>query len=295
MRNLFHLTRSERRGLYALSIILVLLLIIKLSIPYWPYKKIEEFNHQTIASKIDSLENSNIKNEATKNATPVKKDSLFYFDPNQLNSEGWQSLGLSKKRTAVIVNYRNKGGVFYQKEDLQKIYSIDSQFYTKVAPYIKIITVPKKISSKLPTKKNISIPVQKNKSIIVNINTCDKEELQNIDGIGPVYSERIIKYRNILGGFSSKNQLLEVYGIDQEIFQTINKYIAIDTINIKKINLNTDNTKHIAKHPYIKWNLAKLIVNYRLRHGKYSIKEELLNLELIDSITFIKIQPYIKL
>ena len=59
---------------------------------------------------------------------------LFTFNPNTLETEGWRKLGLSERQAKTIMNYRSKGGRFYKKEDLKKIY-IKSKSQVKAYSY----------------------------------------------------------------------------------------------------------------------------------------------------------------
>src|SRR5690606_106619 len=67
------------------------------------------------------------------------------------------------------------------------------------------------------TKKQL----KKNAIARFDINTCDTATLKQVYGIGPVLAERITKYRSLLGGFVTKEQLNEVYGLKDEALQNI--------------------------------------------------------------------------
>lgn len=62
----------------------------------------------------------------------------------------------------------------------------------------------------------------------VNINTADKDTLsENLTGIGPAIAERIISYRNHYGGFQTINELKNVKGIGDKIFEKIKDNITV--------------------------------------------------------------------
>lgn len=131
--------------------------------------------------------------------------------------------------------------------------------------------------------------------LLININQADSFAFRKLPGIGEKYSSRIVRYRNWLGGFHSKEQLLEVYGIDSSLLQTISPFIKLEGDSLKRININECSFKDLSSHPYISYKLAKLIVKYREHHGVYSSLEELKKIPLIDEQLFRKIAVYLEL
>ena len=69
---------------------------------------------------------------------PSFRDSSFYFDPNKLDREGWQKTGLNDRIISNIMRYRQKGGVFKDKEGLARIYGMDDSVFRILEPYIVI-------------------------------------------------------------------------------------------------------------------------------------------------------------
>ncbi|MCI5057982.1 MAG: helix-hairpin-helix domain-containing protein [Flavobacteriales bacterium] len=129
----------------------------------------------------------------------------------------------------------------------------------------------------------------------IELNGATQEDLERLRGIGPTYAKRIIKFRNLLGGFVRKSQLQEVYGIDSANFhENLKNNVTINKSIVSKININTDSLKHLARHPYISWDLAKQILNYRKRNGDIVAIEEL-RLDLLNEDIYTKIAPYLKL
>jgi competence ComEA-like helix-hairpin-helix protein len=207
-------------------------------------------------------------------------DSLFYFDPNTTSSENWEKLGLTKKQINTIENFRDKGGVFYKPEDFKKIYGINDNIYNKLAPYIKI------------KSKSIS-PTKIVKTQLIDINTASYEELIRIKGIGDYLAKNIIWYRNKLGGYIKKEQLLEIKNFRETSFEQIKTNITVDASKIKKININFSEIKDLVKHPYLNYNQAKAIVNYRTRNGAYQTVSVLEEKKILPHDTYKKIKKYL--
>ena len=101
----------------------------------------------------------------------------------------------------------------------------------------------------------------------VNLNSADTTELKSLPGIGSFFAKNIVDYKNKLGGFIEKEQLLEVYAFDTTRLSNIENFIVIDSIELRKVNVNTDDFKTILRHPYIEYEDVKNIVNYRESKG----------------------------
>lgn len=222
---------------------------------------------------------SNVKTQIKKKEFKKKKSYLFAFNPNKLSISGWDSLGVDKKIANRIQNYIKAGGVFKSKNDLNKIYGFDTLILAKLKPYI---TIPKQVTAKYPKAKPL-----------ISLNICDTTELKSLPGIGTVLSKRIIKYRKILGGFTQKNQLLEVYGVSKDKYERISKFISVDSTQIIKIKLNYINSERLYQHPYISKRAAVDIIRHRQKKGKINSPDELKVRGLISDSIYIKLHPYL--
>ncbi|MCL2683172.1 MAG: helix-hairpin-helix domain-containing protein [Bacteroidales bacterium] len=138
-------------------------------------------------------------------------------------------------------------------------------------------------------------PVREKKPFTVQANTCDTLDLQQIRGIGSTISKRIIRYREQLGGFVRKEQLLEVWGIDSARYVQIESAFIIDKKNIRKLNINTASIRELQNHPYLDYYQAKAIVQTRDQQGFYENIADILKLALIDRETFDLIRDYLEL
>jgi competence ComEA-like helix-hairpin-helix protein len=140
--------------------------------------------------------------------------------------------------------------------------------------------------SPYPQKKNYSIPV-------IEINTADTSELVKLRGIGPVFAGRIIKYREMLGGYCLSKQLLEVYGMDSARLNNIVNHITIDTSSIAKIEINDVEFKQLLRHPYFNYSLVKAIFNHRDKIKRFNSINQLKDIETISPEIFKQIRPYL--
>ncbi|MBR6774590.1 MAG: helix-hairpin-helix domain-containing protein [Bacteroidales bacterium] len=131
------------------------------------------------------------------------------------------------------------------------------------------------LNSQKPKAKSQKLKANSPKPI-VNLNSTDTTELKSLPGIGSFFARNIVEYREELGGYVEINQLLEVYAFDSSRLETITPYINIDSISLRKINVNADDFKIILRHPYIEYEDVKKIVNHREKRGFIKNWEEYL-------------------
>ena len=131
---------------------------------------------------------------------------------------------------------------------------------------------------------------------LISINEADTNEWKSVYGIGSKLANRIVKYRRSLKGFRSKEQLMEVYGISDTLFQKIENLLIIDDGAIGYIYLNKADYNELASHPYISSKIARVIINFRDAHGgRYEKIEEIKGSVLVSDELYVKIAPYLKI
>lgn len=332
-KNFFHFNRGERRGLIILFCILISILFANIFMPYfirnrqYDFSEFEETANRFLeqqAKLSDSIKNLDRREKKNQRSFSVLKP--FPFDPNNLPEEQWLKMGLSKKQVKVIKNYEKKGGRFVTPDDLSKIYSISKREFQVLQPFINISESIEQKNQNFTTNEytKTSDPDSNNRITTyagsdtnsqkqssgnqnpfsfqhtkklatdwLNINQADTLDLMQLKGIGPAYAKRIIKYRNLLGGYARKEQLLEVYGMDTTRYHGFSSDIFIDTLEIRKINANTAGVKDLIAHPYIEYFVAKTIIRHRDKDGPFTSIEEIKERTGIPSEIFQKIRPYL--
>jgi competence protein ComEA len=220
-------------------------------------------------------------------------NQLFYFDPNTLSVEGWKKLGIREKTATTIQKFLKKGGHFYQPADLKKIYGIYPKEYERLEPYIKIEAANKNAESypKMLEKES----AKNSKYPVIEINSADTSAFISLPGIGNKLASRIVNFRDKLGGFYSIHQIAETYGLADSTFQKIKPFLKLENPSIKKFNVNTATKDEMKSHPYMKWNIANAIVEYRNQHGNFSTLEDLKKISLVSEEVFNKIKIYLTL
>jgi DNA uptake protein ComE-like DNA-binding protein len=155
-------------------------------------------------------------------------------------------------------------GLHYYKNDLEKT---DTGMSESINTWQKSYTA----AGNYPVREKI----------LFEINSADTVKFKKLKGIGPVLAGRIVKYRNLLGGFYSVMQIREVYGISDSLFMSISGMMFADTAGIRKININTANLDELSRHPYIGRYYAAGIIKYRDFAGKISGIDELIHNNLL--------------
>lgn len=250
LKSFFKFYKKERNG------ILVLFAFI-LSIQYYLY--IDEYGGEESVVLIDKGVNDDKSTVASD--TSSTKPTLFYFDPNKIDIQEAIQLGISKKQFENLKNYRKAGGRFNKANDLSKLYTFDKFLCEQLIPYIR-----------LTDEVNI---------VSLELNSATAEEFQKIKGIGKRLSNRIIRFRDALGGYIYKEQLYEVYGLDTALVRAILPSIRLDRSNVKYIPLNKADLKQLKGHPYISEKDAQAILRYRKKNGFFQHVD---GIDLIDGI-----------
>jgi competence protein ComEA len=224
--------------------------------------------------------NSAINNNQKKSMT-----SYFTFDPNSATEADFGKLGISKYMAERIIKYRNKGGKFKIKKDLKKIYGFPEAQYEKLQSFITLPDSFQKAEKKQYEKKTITI---------FDINKADTVQLNKLRGIANVMSARIIKYRDKLGGFVSKDQYKEIYSISEIALKDLEKKTFIEqNFAPSMLNINTASLEILSSHPYIGRKLAYTIINFRVHHEKFGTADDLKQIVSITPDQVGKLKPYI--
>lgn len=287
-REYFTYTKRERNGVLALlSLISLLLAFLAVSRNAGHPEKIDFGPFISEIKAFDSLREYKTPGENTSRASaPSHRTSsnptLFIFDPNTATAEELHRLGLSQKQASALIAFRNKGGSFTDKEDFSELRIITPELYETLEPYILI-----------PHETESADPTSDPDDVIVNINLADSAEVAKVRSIEPWLARNILRLRNALGGFVSKQQLMEVRGMSAQKFDAISSRMKIDSAAVRKINVNSCTTEQLSKHPYISYNVARALVNYRAMHGFFRSSADLRKCEIVTPEVLAKIEPYI--
>jgi competence protein ComEA len=235
----------------------------------------------------------NKKEHSYKEYRSDNRDFLKSFNPNSDSKAQLMEKGIPGYVARGIVSFRNAGGRFKYKEDVAKIYAVSDELYSKLSPYIDL---PHKTKGKTQGEYNDTFSIKKRlvRPSGLNINLLTAEQLKGLPGIGEFYAKQIISYRDKLGGYMHKEQLLEVYKMRDESAAAIDD-MFVYAKDIEKVKLNTATFKDLLAHPYLDYKEVKALVNYIEQHGKFAGLEELEKLHIFKGKDIGRLLPYLDL
>ena len=168
---------------------------------------------------------------------PRKHVESFMFNPNTVSVEDLCRLGFTYKQALAIDNYRKKGGRFRRKEDFARSFVVSDSVYKRLQHYVEIP--------------------------LVDLNLADSAAFDALPGIGGWFASRMLEYRNQLGGYSYKEQLMDIWKFDKEKYDALSDLIVVSPEHVKYYPLWTLPADSLRLHPYIGDYSAKGIVLYR--------------------------------
>ena len=265
MKSHFKFNANERSGIFFLLLVLIAIQVGTWALDYYPKRESLLFQHDKEGQKaFDSL-------IALKKRTVGAERKPF--NPNFISDFKGYTLGLSPIHLDRLKAFRKQNKFVNSAEEFRRVTGVSDSLLEIISPYFKF---PDWVTNKNSSKQGK--PYNNSKIIVKDLNKANAEELMAINGIGPALSERIIRFRNRLGGFLIDEQLYHVYGLKGEVAdRVLMKFKVIDKPQIQKINVNTASVEKLATLVYLKYNVAENIVLYREKHGKFKNKDELFN------------------
>ena len=304
LRKWFSFSKGER---VAIITILALILLLILACVFRPSRQslTDESLHNLdslLALRQEAIELQ--QQQQAEKPQEVAELHPFPFNPNTLTEEEWLQMGLTDRQVRNIMNYKAKGGKFYSKNDLGKLYTISEEEFAQLEPFIVLPEVArgKNTNTKATSQSGVSTgsttaatALAEKKAIpIVDLNTVDSTTLVELPQIGPYTAVRIIEFREKLGGFIDKEQLRDVKGMDDARFAAIQPYINLAAVEIRKVDVNRADFKTLVHHPYLNYEQVKRIVNQREKRGMIKNWEQLESLLMEEGEVNPLLEQYVK-
>lgn len=285
----FKFSKQERSGIFFLLLIIVFSqagIIIYRSSQRQVSENSFELNVATQA-KIDSLKQEALKKDSNK---------VFPFNPNYITDYKGYTLGLSIEEIDRLHAYRAQNLFVNSANEFQKITKVSDSLLHIISPYFKF---PEWVTAQKITERRFDKPKTKNElasnkeSIqAIDLNKTTADELKTINGIGDKLSQRIIKFRNRLGGFLVDEQLYDVYGLEPEVVKrTLSRFKVLSKPKVEKININIASIEEISSLIYLRYELGVKIIEFREVNGSFTSLDELTKIHdfPVDKIQRIKL------
>lgn len=213
-------------------------------------------------------------------------DSITYtpFLIDTATADYLLSLGFSRREAELVVRYREMIGGYRSMEEFAECYAVDSAMAERLRPYI---IFPKRDTSATiyNEREKISFPI--------NINTADSATLRRVRGIGAKSVGDILRYRELLGGYYSVEQISELDVVTDENFRIISQQIYADSVDIKKISINFASPKVLEVHPYLSNRMLRRIINKRELKGGWSTIQEMIDDDIFTEEEAARVAPYL--
>ncbi|MGB1283922.1 MAG: ComEA family DNA-binding protein, partial [Polaribacter sp.] len=257
----FWYNKNQRNGIFFLVLVIIILQSIFYVVDFSSEDLVDTHQTELIAfqKQIDSLKIIAIEN---------RKPKIFPFNPNYITDYRGEQLGMSLDEIDRLLAFRKTGKFINSKKEFQQVTKVSDSLLNTISPLFKFPDwVVKRNQQLQKQKQNSNSSLQGTKQSYQNkhkksisttdINKATAEDLKTISGIGSSFSKRIIKYRTRLQGFSLKEQLYEVWGLEKQVADNVlSIFEIIEKPTIKKANVNTAAFKELLKNPYIDYELC---------------------------------------
>ncbi len=276
INSFFKFNKEQRYG-----IVILFTLIVLAQIGYYFYdfdlifkKSPQELQWINLQPTLDSLKNAN-KN------SPKQQ---YAFNPNFISDYKGYKLGMSIQEIDRLLAFRKQNKFVNSSEEFQRVTQISDSLLEIMTPMFKFPNWVGYKKTATPYKNYENQEYQafakKGKVTMIDINQADKEDLMDVYGIGDAISTRILKQKEVLGGFVSMEQMGEIWGLSPEVVEKLNEHFKIISSPItKKIDINNASLKDLSQFHYFRYALAKEIITYRSMNG---------NIRNIEDLTKIK-------
>ena len=283
----FELTNQQRNGILFLILIIILLQgLLFFGNSRTTDNFIQDKDLLLLEKQIDSIKN--IQKEK------VSRVSILPFNPNFLTDYRGYILGMSTTQIDNVLKFRKTGKWINSIEDFQTVSGVSDSLMLQIEPYIKF---PDWVNNPIRNTAEYKINGKPEVKEIIDLNRATLQELKMVNGIGDVLAERIITYRNSFkGGFASLIELENVYGLKPEVISILSERFQVKTPRpIETINLNSADRDRLVSVPFIDYELAHRIVEYRILHEGFKSLDELNSVKGFPENKFEQIKLYLQL
>lgn len=267
----FRFTNQQRTGLFLLFVIIIVLQLVYFFSDFSQSEKNfpEEREWLSLQTDIDEAKQEKFN----------EKQKVYTFNPNFISDYKGYKLGMSVQEIDRLLAFRKENKYVNSAEEFQKVTQISDSLLKVISPLFKFPDWTKQKKNDFKTEKNEYAQKTfsaKPKIVITDINLATQEDLIKIYGIGEALSARILKQKEILGGFVSMEQLEDVWGLSPEVIVELNSHFkAVVPSDFKRIAINDASLKELSQFPYFKYSLAKQIITYRSMNGNFNNIEDL--------------------
>ncbi|WP_291117875.1 ComEA family DNA-binding protein [Flavobacterium sp. UBA6135] len=254
-RSLFSFSSDQRKGIFVL-----LFLIVALQGAYWFWVSKTDKKPST-KSKAEWMA-MQVYIDSLKEESSSATQKIYPFNPNFITDYRGYQLGMTTAELDRLFAFRKENKYVNSAKEFQQVTQVSDSLLQAISPYFKF---PSWVSQPKATFKFKDYSKPKKEVIVrLDINQASQDDLIKLYGIGPALSERILKQKEIFGGFVSMDQMDVIWGLSPEVVENLKKHFEVQQPPaIKKIKINDLSTKELAKFPYFNYAISKEIVTFR--------------------------------
>ncbi len=303
----FYYTKSQRRAILALSVLLCIVLSGWVIASVRKGKKLPENMTAADSLRIDTFFASIRREQKSSSATFLVKEekqlagkqlyalTLRPFDPNTADFAELVDMGIPIFIARNVLRYREKGGRFKTAAALSRIYGMDSSLFKQLKPFVQITAnIPPESVLRKEDTVEVKPPYEKTEKFaegtLVDLNSADTVLLKQVPGIGSFLARKIIAYRNRLGGFVAVDQLQDI----KQIKVSLNKWFTVSGKPLRYLEINNWGLDALRSHPYMDFYKAKAIIEYRRKRGNIKSLSQLSLFEEFSEKDLKRLSPYLK-
>ena len=260
----FDFTRAQRVGILVLCG-----LIIALQTIYYTVNFQSNDNEKMVKEVWLPIQN---QTDSSSTKSTYKK-KIYPFNPNFITDFKGYQLGMSTAEIDRLLAFRQQKKFVNSAKEFQEVTKVSDSL-------LKVISTNFKFPDWVNNKSNAALNYKngtfekKGKLPILDINQATKEDLMKVNGIGNALSERILKQKEVFGGFVSMEQMSDIWGLSPEVIEKLQTNFVVKNIpNINKIAINKASLKELSQFYYFKYPLVKAIVTYRSMNGMIKIED----------------------
>lgn len=301
---MFHIPKEETRAIVECALLLLVVALVVIGVKDCSRggdsldQTVSPIEQKALSDLEKQIKEDSLKHQSTYKGAHLAAQ-LFPFDPNHADSATLCRLGLSEWQVSNMMKYRRRGGKWRSPDDFHRLYGLSEEDFQRLKPYVRIAQadrggryVPFEYEN-YGTPKGEKPAYEKQEKLAEGttllLDEADTTQLKQIPGIGSYYAQKIVKYRERLGGFVSVSQLSEVEGLPAGVSRW---FKLSGQTAVKQIPINKASFKELVRHPYLSYEQTKAIVNHIRQYGPiHSWKELRLYKEFTDD-DFHRLAPY---
>lgn len=245
------------------------------------------------SSRFSSAEPPAEKGGSDRAEKPVRGIRLRPFSLDTVTAAFLAEVGFSPRQAEVVLRYRDASGGIRSEEQFRRCYVVSAEMADRLAPYIVFASAER--ADKDPEHSAgaadaaYAVP-----AVLLEINTADSAALRSVRGIGEKSVTAIMRYRELLGGFYSVEQLAELDVVTESNYERILTQICCDSCKISKIDINFASPNELMRHPYVSAKALRRIVKQRQLKGGWSGIGEMIDDDIFSEEEAARLAPYLR-